>query len=91
MRLEQKFDPMWFVPENTYFYKFIEQRKLYFPNMGFEAGMYMGKLNYTQEYPNIKSVASKLDNLTDILQVTSSWVQPFQRYVKKTFSKGNAL
>ncbi|GLV43096.1 Patched-related [Carabus blaptoides fortunei] len=89
LQLEQKFDPMWFVPESTYFYKYIEQRKLYFPNMGFEAGIYMGKINYTQEYPNIKSVASKLDNLTDILQVTSSWVQPFQYYVKKTFNKEN--
>lgn len=88
LKLEEKFDPMWFVPKSTYLHRYITERSAYYPSMGFEAGIFMGQLNYNEEFNNIQYLVSKFENSTDILQVTNSWVEPFYNYVKKNFNKG---
>lgn len=88
LKLQDKFDPMWFIPKNTYLHKYIDQRNVYYPHMGFEAGIYMGSLNYTEEFNKIRYLVSEFENSTDILEVTNSWVEPFRFYMKKNFEKG---
>lgn len=59
--------------------------------MGFEAGLYMGSLNYSQELQEIKKVADSLENADDIGTDITSWVDPFRNYVYKNFKIGNKL
>lgn len=44
LRLEQKFDPNWFIPERTYLSQFLTVKKELFPDQGYEANILMGKL-----------------------------------------------
>lgn len=88
LKLEQRFDPMWFVPERTHLFKYLEQRRTYYPTMGFEAGLYMGSLNYSQEIGQIKKVSDLLIQADDVGTEVTSWVDPFRDYVYKNFRKG---
>ncbi|KAL3271630.1 hypothetical protein HHI36_022104 [Cryptolaemus montrouzieri] len=38
-KLEQRFDPHWFVPKSDQLHTFFEERKILYPNSGFEAGL----------------------------------------------------
>lgn len=79
---------MWFIPERTHLAKYLEQRKKYYPTMGFEAGLYMGSLNYSQEILEIKKVSDRLILSDDVGTGVNSWVDPFRDYVYKNFKKG---
>ncbi|XP_044257240.1 protein patched homolog 1-like isoform X1 [Tribolium madens] len=84
-RLEQKFDPTWFIPKSTYFADYLTARKTYFPTSGFEAGIYMGAVNYSTELFNIKKMVDELSNNSDIALGVISWVDPFRNFVKDNF------
>lgn len=88
LALEQKFDPLWFIPEDSYFLKYIQERTKYYPTMGFEAGLYMGELDYNLELERIHDAVELLRNNTDIVNDISSWVQPFHDFVYEHFKKG---
>lgn len=55
--------------------------------MGFEAGLYMGSLNYSQEILQIKKMSDLLKQ-ADIGTEVTSWVDPFGDYVYRYFQKG---
>lgn len=66
LRLEQKFDPNWFIPQRTYLSKFMEVKKELYPDQGYEAAILMGRLNYTQELNHIASMVEKISYRTDM-------------------------
>lgn len=81
LKLEQKFDPVWFIPSGTYLNQFImEKRKLY-PDQGNEASILMGQLNYTNELRHIRKMISDLENRTDLVYEMTNWVMPFHDFV----------
>lgn len=84
-RLEQRFDPAWFIPENTYYKAFLDERQLYYPEMGNEAFVYIGAVNYSQELPKIFAIVNSLNNETDILHSVDAWTEPFRTYVLTNF------
>ncbi|XP_025830631.1 protein patched homolog 1 isoform X2 [Agrilus planipennis] len=84
--LQQKFDPNWFIPDNTYLGKYLEQKKKYYPLLGNEGAYFMGALNYTHEMHNIKTVVDTLRNYSSIIKI-NSWVDPFYNFVKHHFKK----
>lgn len=88
LKLEQRFDPIWFVPPDTYFFKYMNERTTYYPTMGFEAGLYMGALNYSQELRNIQRTTDMLLENDHIITDFNSWVNPFRDFVYKHFRKG---
>nr|XP_022901687.1 protein patched homolog 1-like [Onthophagus taurus] len=85
-KLEQRFDPMWFIPTESYFNKYIRQRKSYYPHIGVEAAMYVGGVNYTHEMKNLLRMNDVLINSTDMLYGVRSWVPAYTNYV---FEKTN--
>lgn len=89
LKLEQKFDPYWFIPESTYLSKYIEKSKEFYPDVGYEAGVYMGKLNYTAEMPKLIELSDSLKNRSDLIHGYSSWVEPFTEFVYRNFNIGN--
>lgn len=82
LKLEEQFDPMWFIPNSTQFSRYVQQRIHYYPELGLEAGIYLGQLNYTQEFNKLQYLSDELQNATTIMQVTSSWIEPFHNYMK---------
>jgi Niemann-Pick C1 protein len=84
-RLEQRFDPTWFIPKDSYFADYLAVRKSYFPTNGFEAGIYTGSVNYSHELINIKNMVDDLSDQHDIALGVISWVDPFRNFVKINF------
>lgn len=82
LRLEQKFDPNWFIPERTYLSKFTSEKNTLFPEQGYEAAILMGRLNYTYELNHIASMVHKIENRTDIVHEIASWITPFHDFVE---------
>lgn len=80
-RLEQRFDPNWFIPQGTYLNKFIEIKKDLYPNQGYEAMILMGQLNYTSELVHIHDMVDRMENETEIVHEMSAWIIPFREFV----------
>ncbi|XP_058058482.1 patched domain-containing protein 3-like [Anopheles bellator] len=91
LKLRQKFDPNWFIPEETYYNQFVVKSHEHYPNVGYEALLLFGNLNYTQELPNLLNVSRQMENRTDILHSVSSWVDPFRDFVSKHYGKDIAV
>nr|XP_023011826.1 Niemann-Pick C1 protein-like [Leptinotarsa decemlineata] len=85
LKLEQHFDPEWFIPSNTYFGAFLETRRIHYPGRGFDAGLYIGRLNYSQEILTIKKISDELYSLHNITHNVQSWVDPFRNFVHINF------
>ncbi|XP_045465991.1 patched domain-containing protein 3-like isoform X1 [Harmonia axyridis] len=85
LKLEQRFDPHWFVPKNSDLYSYYQKRTELYPNHGFEGGVYMGAINYTHEIPKIKEVVDNMRNKSDIIVGVSEWLTPFRDFVKRTY------
>lgn len=82
MELEQRFDPYWFIPANTYLHAYLKERNEYFPQMGYEGIVFFGKLNYSHEFMNIHNIALKLKERPDIVNNVDTWTVPFIEYAK---------
>lgn len=81
LRLEQKFDPNWFIPARTYLSQFNAEKHNLFPDQGYEAMILMGQLNYTDEINHINDMIGTIENRTDIIDEIASWVEPFHEFV----------
>lgn len=88
LKLQQRFDPTWFIPEETYLYKYLMIKRDLYPNMGNEASVYMGKLNYTSQLQDIRHISDEISNRTDIVNNVQSWIVPFTEFVQTYYSKG---
>ncbi|KAG5871007.1 hypothetical protein JTB14_006974 [Gonioctena quinquepunctata] len=86
LKLEQHFEPEWFIPSETHLGAFLEQRNANYPNKGFDAGLFIGQLNYSQEINNIRIAANKLQSMHNITENVQSWVDPFRNFVKINFN-----
>ena len=84
-QIKQKFDPIWFIPSSTYFFKFMMMHRDFYPTRGTEAAVYMGPMNYTSELPKILWVADQIKNQTDILTHVQAWTEPFSEFVEESF------
>ncbi|KAF7285020.1 hypothetical protein GWI33_012334 [Rhynchophorus ferrugineus] len=85
LKLEQRFDPKWFLPKGTHLADFLAVRDQYFPHNGFDSGLYMGSLEYSQELMKIRRVVDQLENMTNIVSHVVSWVEPFRTFVLVNF------
>lgn len=84
-QIKQKFDPIWFIPSSTYYFEYAMMHRQLYPNRGFEAAVYMGSFNYTDEIPKIIELSEKLNKETDILGHVSSWIEEFQEFMEEFY------
>lgn len=87
LKLEQRFDPMWFIPENTYLNQYVHNKRALYPNQGYEASILMGQLNYSQDLTKIVTMVNEIENRTNIVYEISSWIEPFHDFVLTYFDK----
>lgn len=88
LNLRQKFDPHWFIPEDTYYNKFVTTTREQYPNNGYEAMLLFGSYNYTDELKDLLDLTHELENRTEILHSVNSWVVGFQDFVHTYYDKG---
>lgn len=82
LHLRQKFDPSWFIPANTYLGQYIAKTRELYPEMGSEASVLIGKINYTDDMHKIIQLSQEVENQTEILHHVRGWPQPFADFVK---------
>lgn len=81
LRLEQRFDPAWFIPERTYLSHYMRSQERYYPDIGYEASIFLGAVNYTEEMPKLLRTVELFENRTDLVQDVDAWVEPFREFV----------
>lgn len=91
LELEQRFDPNWFLPKESHLAEFLGIKRIYYPERGFDAGFYMGALNYSLELNNIGNAANQLESMSDVTTNVVSWVEPFREFVLFNFRHGKCL
>lgn len=88
INLEQKFDPLWFIPSHTHLSQYASERSKMYPFLGYDATLYMGSINYTHEFKNINVLSKTLEGYTDIVYSLNSWVDEYQKFVFDRSKKG---
>lgn len=80
--LQQEFNPIWFLPQSSYLFKFFMKHEQYFSNDGEEGIIYFGKINMTAELPNIEALMMRLSENEYISEV-DSWYLKYKDYWEK--------
>ncbi|CAG0886016.1 unnamed protein product [Cyprideis torosa] len=82
-QLRQEFDRIWFLPTSSYLYKYFMVEKEYYPEAGEKGAIFFGRLNYTEDLPNIVALAEKLRAQKDIIAEVDSWTDEFIPWMNK--------
>ncbi|XP_045765423.1 patched domain-containing protein 3-like [Maniola jurtina] len=85
-KLEQRFDPKWFIPDDTYYKEFLNIHENYYPDDGQPAMVFLGDMNYNAEFTNLYDMIQVLRNESYITEVIT-WVEIFHGYVLKNFKR----
>lgn len=88
LRLEQRFDPNWFIPARTYLAKYLTEQERLYPDAGHEASIFIGAVNYTLEMPKLLRIVEAFEARDDLLQDVVAWIVPFRDFVHVYFDKG---
>lgn len=89
-QLEQWFDPEWFIPKDTYLSDFLTVKNERYSRRGHSGSVFIGDLNYHEEFPRIITLIDSLMNLTAIDHV-EAWPHDFAKFVKIHFAKGKVM
>lgn len=88
LKLEQKFDATWLVPEHTYLYKYMMKQNEYYPENGHDASIFLGSISYAKEMPKILSMIDEMKLRSNIIYQISAWPEPFREFVRIYYEKG---
>ena len=61
------FEPIWFIPPDSYLTEFYYGSDYYFPSDGELVTVYMTQLNYSADTAKIEDLTYNLENATDIV------------------------
>ena len=87
VKLEQRFDPAWFLPQDTYLAQFVTAYKKYFPSKGDRVTIYCSGIDPINEFEKLNKLAADIRNQTDIVDsaTVDSWTFKFTEYYNKYF------
>ena len=85
--LIQKFDPMWFLPLDSYLVSWHDANEKYFPSNGEKIFVFVTELQLPEELEKLDSVISELQKQDDILSNVNSWYVPFKKYHNDHFKQ----
>ncbi|XP_066595690.1 patched domain-containing protein 3-like isoform X2 [Prorops nasuta] len=89
--LEQKFDPLWYLNQETYPIKFNTKLTEYFPKYGKRAGIYLTGVDYYEDRKSLKQFVHKLQNNPFINNRTlEPWFIGYENWLNIT-NKGNNI
>ncbi|XP_042862296.1 protein patched homolog 3-like isoform X2 [Penaeus japonicus] len=80
--LRQEFNPIWFLPQNSYLFKYFMKQQYYYPTSGELGTIYFGPMNYFEELPKIDNLMVAMKENEDISEV-DSWYLSYKNYWEK--------
>jgi len=81
--LRQEFNPVNFIPKESYLSGWLTANSEYFPEEGERVMVNIADIDYTQELPKLENLMARLLNETDILTSVDSWYLGFRDYAVK--------
>ena len=81
--LRQEFNPVWFIPPESYLAKWFAANEFYFPKEGETVKINIAQVDFSEELPKIESLVARLEEETDILSNVDSWYTKFKEYTEK--------
>ena len=76
------------IPRNSNLFKYYDIEQEYYPSLGYEAAIFIGRVNYVQEIHNIYQTWQILKSRTDILVNLSEWIEDFYLFLNYNYKKG---
>ncbi|XP_058809233.1 NPC intracellular cholesterol transporter 1-like isoform X2 [Phymastichus coffea] len=84
-QLEQWFDPIWFLPRESYLSEFLIVKEKEFPKIGFEATVFMSKIDFVPEFPKILNLSRTLERAS-FTESVKNWPVDFIQFVDANFN-----
>ena len=79
-QLRQEFNPVWFIPQESYLAKWFNANELYFPKEGEKVKINIAQVDFNEELPKIDALVTRLEEETSILSNVDSWYRKFKDY-----------
>jgi len=88
--LRQEFNPIWFLPPESYLAQWHHHNSLLFPKQGEQVTIFMSGLDLPEELDKLDTVHARLEEQEDIIASGSvdSWYLDFKKYVNSNFDAG---
>lgn len=80
--LQQEFNPIWFLPQSSYLFRFFMKQEYYYPTSGEMGMIYFGKMNYLDELPKIEELMKQMKESEYISEI-DSWYLKYKKYWEK--------
>ena len=78
--LRQEFNPVWFIPQESYLAQWFHANEKYFPKEGETVKINIAQIDYSNELPKLDALVSRLEEETSILTNVDSWYRKFKEY-----------
>ena len=87
--LRQEFNPIWFLPQESYLAQWHKYNSIYFPSQGEKVNLFMENLDLPSEIDKLEFVHNQLAEQDDIIHSLDSWYLDFKDYMNDHFYAGN--
>jgi hypothetical protein len=89
-RLEQWFDPVWFLPKESYLSEYLIVKGEEFPKVGHEVTVFISNVDFVQEFPRILNLSQTLENAS-FTEAVKNWPIDFIHFMDANFNIGAYL
>ncbi|XP_059488991.1 protein patched homolog 2-like [Neocloeon triangulifer] len=84
--LRQEFDPVWFLTQSSYLFKYFDKSKQYYPGDGEPGNIFLSGFNHSEHLDSIANLIQRLQEQKDIIKEVDAWYPPFQTYSNVHFN-----
>jgi len=81
--LRQEFNPIWFIPQDSYLAGWFAANTEHFPKAGETVKINIAQIDYSSELPKIDHLVARLEQETAILSSVDSWYTKFKTYTEE--------
>ena len=78
--LRQEFQPIWFLPTNTYLRQYFEASSQYLESGGVRVTIYMAEIELHNNLEKIEELIAALEDADDIVESVDAWYPSFKNY-----------
>jgi len=81
--LRQEFNPIWFIPQDSYLAGWFAANTEHFPKEGETVKINIAEIDFTRELPKLDNLVARLNQETEILSSVDSWYTKFKEYTEE--------
>jgi len=84
--LKQEFNPIWFLPSESYLSQWHKYNSLYFPSQGEKVNLFLENLDLPADFDKLQMIHEALGEQKDIIHSIDSWYLDYRKYMQEYFS-----